>query len=134
MIVEFDVSAAPKYGNSIKQNRIELGKLIPTGSRVLDKRIETLSSDGRRVSSRNAAKIIETVEDLNDYDDVVVDVSAMPRGIFFPLVGKILYLIDMNEKSAGKRINLHIVVSENANLDSKIRSESIEEDASYVRL
>jgi hypothetical protein len=92
------------------------------------------SDDNRRIGSRNAANIFASLEDFSDYTDIVVDVSAMPRGLYFPLIGKVLYLVDSSGCSGtlSKAPNLHVLVSENAQLDSKINDEGIDDEASYM--
>ncbi|MGP8057020.1 MAG: hypothetical protein ACLP9K_05430 [Nitrososphaerales archaeon] len=119
--------------NLIEANRKTLTRLVPSGSRQTVNKL-LMWSEGRRVGGRRAASLIGSLADLSEYSDVVVDISALPRGIFFPLIGKILYLIDdWSEKNMGEgRPNLHVIVSENAFLDGKITEQEVDRDASYV--
>ena len=59
-----------------------------------------------------------------------MDVSSLPRGIFFPLIAKLLHLID-NVTDPRLRPNLAIV-AENAAMDSLIAEAEIDEDADYL--
>ena len=69
----------------------------------------------RRVGDKNAADLFSNLSDLQDYSDVIIDISALPRVIYFSLIGKALSLID-NEPNC--QINLMVTVSENAKIDS----------------
>ena len=55
---------------------------------------------------------------LRAYTDIVVDISAMPRGVFFPLISYLLRLADK-----GVFQNLHVAVVEDPSLDSVIRGQ-----------
>src|SRR5262249_20629814 len=52
---------------------------------------------------------------LTSYTDVVVDISGMPRGMFFPLLAYLIRLVDKQTFP-----NLHVTVVEDAMLDSRI--------------
>lgn len=134
--VEFDEgqgSPSRKHYDMVQKNRAELSSLIPKDA-TSTKTISMLSRDGRRVGSRNASNLIGTASEIAKYSDIVIDVSAMPRGVYFPLIGKVLYLLDTftKEGKQGSIPNLHVIVSENPHLDSKIVDEGIDEDASYM--
>ena len=134
-LVEFDEgpsSPSKRYQSWIDENRLQLESSIPRGSEKIGKRIDMLAADGRRIGSRNAAGVFTSIAELSNYDDIVIDVSAMPRSIYFPLIGKILFLLDTNRAKSSKTTNLHVVVAENAKLDSMIKDEGIDENASYI--
>jgi hypothetical protein len=89
------------------------------------------SPDNKSIASREAAsKIVVDLQDISAYTDIIVDISAMPRSIYFSLINKLLNIID--ENPAKNVINLHIVVSENASLDAIIKEKSLAEEASFV--
>jgi hypothetical protein len=58
----------------------------------------------------------------------------MPRGVYFPIIAKLLYLLDSTARIKGGRlpVNLHVMVGEDVGLDSRIREEGIDENASYL--
>jgi hypothetical protein len=122
-------SPSREYSKLVNDNRESLKQLLPEGSSKTFRTVSFWSDDRRRRSSRNAADIFTRLSDLSSYSDVIVDVSAMPRGIYFPLIGKILYLLDT---AVSVDTNLHVIVSENARLDARIREQGIDEDASYM--
>jgi len=93
--------------------------------------IQMWSEDGRRIGARNAASVFRRLDDLLQYTDVVIDISALPRSIYFPLIGRLLFLIDQARGDAPLP-NLHVVVSESVELDEVIHAEGIDDDATYL--
>jgi len=96
-------------------NRVELDAL--TGCRreaVYD--VETHDSEGHNVAGRKTlAAMAKAAATLKSYTDIVVDISGMPRGAFFPLIAYLLRLVD-----SGHFKNLHVAVVEDPVLDAKI--------------
>jgi hypothetical protein len=90
------------------------------------------SEDDKSTASVNANNVINDIGFFNDYTDIIIDVSAMPRGIFIPLINKSLDLIDDYNSKNEKSKNLHVVVSENSKLDALIHDRGTDEDASYI--
>ena len=136
VVIQFDEGAGSSsvaYSKLIEENIRHLQNLFPFGKKSF-RTIAMWSDDNRRIGSRNAANIFASLEDFSGYTDIVVDVSAMPRGLYFPLIGKVLYLVDSSGISGtlSKAPNLHVLVSENAQLDSKINDEGIDDEASYM--
>jgi len=92
-------------------------------------------SDGRRVASQRAADVFTSVAEIAAYTDVIVDVSGMPRGVFFPLVARLLHLIDVERARSGNDSpNLFILVTDDPGLDAAIAQEGIEEFADYLAM
>jgi hypothetical protein len=87
----------------------------------------TRSDEDNSIASVNASKLLSEV-DIQDFSDIVIDISAMPRGVFLPLINKMLYIID---SQAGKKKNLHVIVAENPELDSSIKDKGVEEQMTY---
>lgn len=115
-----------------EQNTKRVESLIHKRGNLIYKQVEMWSSSGpykRRMSSQNAAKILDAISELSKYTDIIVDISAMPRAIYFTLIGKILYLLDQANL---KNKNLHVIVCEDAVLDKNIRDIGIDDTASYI--
>jgi hypothetical protein len=91
------------------------------------KRVILRSGDDKHIASINATQLFSS-QDISGYSDVIVDISAMPRGIFIPLINKLLTLID----DSGGTVNLHVVVTENAKLDSNIQDRGSAEEATFI--
>jgi hypothetical protein len=56
-----------------------------------------------------------------------LDVSALPRCIFFPMITEILRVIDEKDLN----VNFYIVVSENSELDKMIRHQILDDNISF---
>lgn len=134
IVIDFDEgpnSPSMKYEPLINANKKTLAEIFPDGKKTR-KSIPMLSPEGKRAGSRNVANAFNRPEEFLGYTDIVVDISAMPRAIFFPLLGSILYVTDTLVKNSAVKINVHVVVSENAQMDSQINDQGIADDASYV--
>ncbi|MDP9367443.1 MAG: hypothetical protein M3Q03_04055 [Chloroflexota bacterium] len=88
----------------------------------------------RRIGSRISGALFGNLEPLLAYTDVIIDVSAIPRDIYFPLVGNIMTLVDAAGTIDGpfRRLNIHIVVAANPSLDRRIVEEGIDAEASMI--
>lgn len=86
---------------------------------ILDQQDVSLKdSEGYLSGGRNATNnIYRLINEISRHRDVVVDISGLPRTIFFPLIA---YL---HEESRKNHIhNLHVVVTEDSSLDNRITS------------
>jgi len=99
--------------------------------RVVD--VPMMSDDSRRIGSRRASDAIAS-DVITKYDDIVVDISAMPRGIYFPIITKLLNLLDDRGEKQGQAIsvNLHVLVAEEVSIDNNIRDQGIDDNAAYM--
>jgi hypothetical protein len=125
---EGEQSASRKYEEAVKQNLLELSSLVPAG-RIIPKTVSMWSNDGRRQTSRSAERVFRSYSEISKYTDLIVDVSALPRSIYFPIVAKLLHLIDSQQKSSP---NLIILVSENPELDTGIIEQDVDEEADFL--
>ncbi len=135
MALEFDQgeSTAPvALGDAVVKNWERLQTAVSGRGRILEQLIRFRSDDGHRVGSRNAANVISSEAVIESYTDVVVDVSAMPRGVFFPVIARLLYFHDAMRDANKHAPNIHIVVSEEPELDTNIREQGIDENASFL--
>lgn len=89
------------------------------------------TEDDKSVSSINVIKLFNSIDDIKNYTDVVVDISAMPRAIFLALLNKLLLII--KDPKCEKVINLHVVVTENSELDSCIVDEGSSDEPDYIQ-
>lgn len=86
----------------------------------------------RRVGSRKANTIFDSPELLDSASDIVIDISSMPRSLYFSIITKFLHMIDQQVATQKAATNLHVVVSENVSLDLSIADEGIDEEASFI--
>jgi hypothetical protein len=116
----------------IDKNWNELEGLFRGRGDISLRSIDFWSAKGRRVSSQNARDVFDSAAAFAGYTDVVVDISALPRSIYFPLLARILYLLD-NAPSAGKPpTNLHVLVAEDPALDADIAEQGIDKEAEFM--
>jgi hypothetical protein len=129
-------SPSYKYKKLIDDNWATLNNLIKEGQRgdILTRKIQIWSSDKRRIASLSAARVFDSLKEFSRYSDIIIDISALPRSIYFPLIHKILLLIETMKMSDENLTtpNLHVVVSEDYILDSRIHEEGIEDTANYI--
>lgn len=90
------------------------------------------SEEDKSIASINATYIIPDFSIFEKYSDIVIDISAMPRGIFIPLINKCLDLVDQYNISNEVKKNLHVIAAENAILDSFIEDRGTDEAATYI--
>lgn len=128
---EGDSSPSRKHDSTRQQNLLRFNSLVNGKMNKIDKKIMMVDENNHRVDSRRAAQLFSKLNELQQYSDIIVDISALPLSIYFPILGKLLYLIDKAGKGE-KTPNLHVVLAENAYLDSKIKDQEVEEDARYL--
>lgn len=134
ILVEFDEgnsSPSHKYQSLVDENMTEFHKII-AGKNFEIKKIPVRggsASKSRIVMDRKATGIIGSFKEIEKYTDIIIDISAMPRGLYFSLIGKVLSLLD---KNPDKKQNLFISVAENVEIDALIQESEIEEDLTYL--
>ena len=128
-----------KYGNQLEsrltakacENLDKLSSLISTKVQKIDCNLETTSKNKTTAESRKITEIFSDKIDFVNYSDIIVDISALPIRLYFPLCGKILHMLEQMDKE--KNIpNFHIIVAENQLIDSKIKEIEIEDRANYL--
>lgn len=78
--------------------------------------VETHDAEGYNIAGRKTLSTIGSLTEVfGKYTDVVIDISGMPRGVFFPLIAYLLRLADK-----GVFQNLHVAVVEDPLMDSWI--------------
>ena len=124
-------SASRRYMDQRTANGERLDKLLQGRGTIGHRNIKMFSEDGRRVSARSIARDFSSSAEFCAYSDVVVDISALPRGLYMPLLAKLLALFD-GEPKDGERRNLHVIVSHSPVTDRAIVEEGLEESAGYL--
>jgi len=114
----------------VKQHETELVNFLEAVNNSIRNIVPIITrAEQKSIASITAHNVIENIEQINSYSDVIVDISAMPRGVFIPLLHKILKIIDNHPDF---KVNLHVVVTENYLLDSKIEDEGVEQSAEFI--
>lgn len=93
-----------------------------------------LSTSGNQMgTSRYTSGVIRRNKDeLTTYDDIVIDISAMPRMVAMTVIVQILYLLDTAFKNGGKDTNLHIVTAESVSSDRGAKPASLSDTVTSV--
>lgn len=133
LIVFHEGSESPSqsYLDQRKANGERLEKLMRGRGTIDQRNIKMFSDDNRRIGARSIAQAFASAAEFHPYSDVVVDISALPRSLYMPLLAKLLALFDAEPK-AGERRNLHVIVSHSPASDGAIVEEGLEESASYL--
>lgn len=103
MLIKFDEgpnSASKRYFQTLVKREEELDRKLKGGNKII-RTIQMVIEDSnrsRRIGSRRAPDLLE-INQILGYDDILMDVSSLPRGIFFPMIGKLLHLLDGDRKS-----------------------------------
>jgi hypothetical protein len=136
LLIEFNEganSSSLKFMEYVAQNITEFDEI--TNGRVVQRKQISLwkESNGkrRRVGDIKAAEIIDQ-STLEGFTDIIVDTSALPRGIYFSLLAKTLFLVD-EMSSSSTPINLFVAIAENARLDMSIKEHGVDDDINYLK-
>ena len=134
LLVEYDegeASPSRAQDDSLVANVNAVEVLFAKSGGLTIRQIRMWSDDGRRrVGSRGAAEVFASSNDIARYSDILVDISALPRSLYMPMLAKLLYLID--QLNGNGRPNLHVLVDDNPDLDQLITAEGLNDDASYL--
>jgi hypothetical protein len=129
---EGEGSPSQNLTDKVATNWTEMQSLVASSGRATTHTIAFRTSDGRRVASRNAANVFSDEAKLSPFSDIVIDISAMPRSVYFPLIARLLFFHDELKKNRQPAPNIHVVVAEDPELDCRIREEGIDETASFL--
>lgn len=134
LLIEFDegnTSSSLDYNSFVSDNMVEFEKIMDSRP-IHVKKIKMKNKSGKRgpiVGDRNAADLIKNHSEIEDFTDIIVDISSLPRGLYFSLIGKILKLVDQKPNN---HQNLFLTVAENVKIDSQIQETDLEEDLTYL--
>lgn len=120
LLVDFPYTGKPIYQDLISQNKDELITLsIQYGFRIN----ETVQADfsGQWESGIKSLCNALTEIDFTNFSDIIVDVSSLPRSIYFNLLRALYSNFQSNE------VNLFAAVSENVAMDNAIDEKSYKE-------
>lgn len=130
MLDEGSNSPSRDYLLLAEKNYQQLKDLMPEENLI--EIIIKLVEDGRRVGGRYAANLFKDLTYIDDYTDIIVDVSALPRSIYFPMIVQLLNIIDKHRLPEQKKRNLHVIVTESPYMDNAIIEQELDENASYM--
>lgn len=124
-------SHSHSYVEQREANLERLAQLVEGRGTIGRRTIAMFSDEGRRIGARKIVEEFRSYAEFRCYTDIVVDISALPRGLYMPLLAKLIALFDV-EENAGEHRNLHVIVSHSSATDGSIVEEGLEESASYL--
>ena len=122
-----------KYESYAKNNIEVIKKIIKGKGKINTQKLKVYKKSRNkltRIGPRKASEVINDINDLIGYQNVILDISSMPRGIYFPLAAKILNLLEQGKHP----MNFFLNVSEDAELDKHIQKIGIDESAMFLPL
>lgn len=130
---EGENSPSREYEEKVQENYNALTTLVDGKTTLREVEIRMLNEE-RRIEGREAAQIFSNEDSLNGYTDIIIDISALPRSIYFNLVAQLLELCKTSKKPTGGNRNIHIIVAENSKIDVQIEEQELDEKADYMPL
>jgi hypothetical protein len=95
------------------------------GAGLTDIEIKMRGAGNSNVTSRNTRAAISRHDELAQYTDVIIDISAMPRTVALTAIAQLIALLDEIAQEGGPSINLHVVVAESVSADRGHTSGSL---------
>ena len=86
--------------------------------------IELSGATATGITSRNVKRALSDSEKLGAYDDIVVDISAMPRMIAMTAIAQLTTILDDIERETKRVLNLHVTVAESVAVDQSPKGGS----------
>lgn len=125
MVVEFSSGsglAAPEDIERAQQHRIALQNLFE-GNALKAVRVPMRASDGRSTGGIRISEAFRGLQKYAGFSDVVVDITALPGELYFPLIATLLEV--WKSDTSGNQLlgNLHVTVCHNPEVDSMILPE-----------
>lgn len=124
-------SSSHKLQDLVDDNLNEINSIL-SSKKIIKKELKLWNSKGKKkvkIGDREASNLIGGYDEIKDYTDIIVDISALPRGVYFSLLGKLLTLIDKYSKNTQ---NLFVCISENAKIDELTKEKATEGDGSFL--
>jgi hypothetical protein len=107
----------------IDANVAAFGKIF--GARVTEIEIKMRGAGNTHVTSRNTRTAVSRRDELAQYTDVIIDISAMPRTVALTAIAQLIALLDEIAQKGGPSVNLHVVVAESVSADRGQASGSL---------
>lgn len=134
-VLQFDNPEELAVDELIRLSDENLSNIQSLISSVGTVKVTTLKAgivEGQRITATSATTVFSNTTEIEPYTDLIVDVSGMPRSVFFPLLSKLLYLLDKDANPQGRTPNLFVVVSEDVEIDAAISHEGVDEFADFL--
>ena len=117
----FDSPGRPRSKSAAEHEETVRGLYADSAFDV--KEIQVLNENGRLVGSAQIRSLLSDLKWLTGFSDVIVDITALPTSVSFPLLGILIAISDSVSKDTAAAFNLHCVVCENPDIDEIIVSD-----------
>jgi hypothetical protein len=132
-LLAFDnnLAVSPEQDELTRRNHEALVELLGENA-VQEVPVQIGGPSGPAVTPRNTQRAIAGAGDLLEFDDVVVDISAMPRMVALTAVAKLLFDLDEAQLSGGRSVNLHVTTAESVTADLGAARGSLRDSVTMV--
>jgi len=104
------------YHNFIHKNMELLAKIADGWAGITETQIITRAANNYYVGDEDISTKFVKI-DISKYNDIVIDVSALPKSLYFPLL---LILIKICIGNENENINVHVIACQDPDFDSLI--------------
>lgn len=132
-LLEFDQGLGDNPRRIALRNRNEAGLTALVPPEVITRiPIAVKGPASNTATSGSVRRAIADAGSCAEYDDVVVDISAMPRMIALSTVAKLLHDLDQLHQNEGRNVNLHVATAESVSADVGYSGGTLNEEVSSV--
>nr|AAC24511.1 unknown [Mesorhizobium loti]CAD31407.1 HYPOTHETICAL PROTEIN [Mesorhizobium japonicum R7A] len=131
LVFDNGLGDSPKRSELTATNHEGLLKLVPA-EKIVAVPIEIGGPVGAAVTPRNTKASLDRAGDCRDFDDVIVDISAMPRMVALTAVSVLLFKLDKLAEANGPSVNLHVTTSESVSADLGAAKGSLRDSVTFV--
>ena len=121
-----------KSNSKSASNNFNSYKQLLGQNNIKELTIEQKSISNYPQTSKNTAELFTIQSNFTKYQEIIVDISAMPRMIALTIISTLLDYLDIHESKTGECINFHVLLSESADLDREARGKPNKSPVSYV--
>lgn len=130
--VEDASGASSVQADAVATNWAAIQSCVAGRGTTSTRTVKFRNDKGVSIAARSAADLFGDTSAVESYTDVIVDISAMPRVIYFPLISRLIYFHDDLERAGKTAPNVHVVISEDPRLDMLIKEQGVDEAAGYL--
>ncbi len=121
---------SPQRAELTRNNHASLLKLV-TADHIVQLPV-TIGMGQANATSRSTRSAIAKQGQVPSVDDVVVDISAMPRVVALSTIAKLIYDLDELAENGHRNVNLHVVAAESVRTDLKATGSLMDEVTNLV--
>jgi len=124
-------SPSHQHANQRNVNGTIIQDLVEGRGKIQQRKIQMRGSGSRNIGPRSIVRAFESSDEFRRYFDVIVDISAMPRCLYMPLLAMLLAKADADDANHDTG-NLHVIVAHSPEADHAIQADGLHETASYL--